>query len=166
MTGLTRALVVQACRIFLAHAYPNGPDTIPSAKRPYLGLDERLPLASLLVPPVCEELRGASGAVRGYALRLGSVTYPHLKMQMIDCDQRGTWVFAVDTHDQVQVTPGLPDAVQLAEVQAMNRLFKAEIEQAWEAAGLLTFNQLLRQELGAEDVENSGFPSTKGLPRS
>jgi hypothetical protein len=56
-------------------------------------------------------------------------------------------VFSVDTHDQIRVDPKHPDALAWAELQNANRKLKEKIERAWEAAGLLTFNALLRREL-------------------
>jgi hypothetical protein len=86
------------------------------------------------------------GEIRGYAFRLGSTVFPHLKLQVVG-QSDGELVFSVDTHDQVRVPLGHPDAAAWAQVQAANRKLKEEIEHAWEAAGLLTFNALLRREL-------------------
>lgn len=147
MKGLTTALVSRACRIFLTLAYPQGMNPVPPAKAAYLHLDNNQALETVLAPPVCQPLLGAAGHLRGYALRLGSVQYPHLKMQVIDCDHTGTWVFAVDTHDGLRLDPGHADAQRWALLQAANRRLKEQIERAWEAAGLLTFNGLLRRDL-------------------
>jgi hypothetical protein len=68
-------------------------------------------------------------------------------MQVVDCDQAGTWVFAVDTHDGIRLEPHHADAECWALLQAANRELKRRIEQAWEADGLLTFNGLLRRDL-------------------
>ena len=40
-----------------------------------------------------------------------------------------------------------PDAAAWIALQAANRELKGRIERAWEAAGLLTHNSLLRREL-------------------
>jgi hypothetical protein len=146
MQGLTTALLSRACRIFFALAYPQGENTVPPARAAYLHLDDRRPLEAVLAPPVCQQLAG-DGRVRGYALRLGSVHYPHLKMQVVNCDHAGTWVFAVDTHDGLRLEPGHADAERWSHLQAGNRRLKEQIERAWEAAGLLTFNALLRRGL-------------------
>jgi hypothetical protein len=53
----------------------------------------------------------------------------------------------VDTHDAIRLDPGHPDAAGWARLQAANRQLKAQIELAWEDAGLQTFNSLLRREL-------------------
>jgi hypothetical protein len=147
MTGLTTALLGQACRTFLAKAYPGGRPTIPLAKRAFLDLAPDQPLEPLLAPPICETLRTPAGACRGYAFRLGSAIYPHLKLQAVTTDDGATWIFAVDTHDALQLDPSHPDAIGWGRLQVANRQLKEQIEQIWEAQGLLTFNGLLRREL-------------------
>jgi hypothetical protein len=153
MPGLCPDLLSQACRIFLGLAYPGEESSIPAAKRAYLRIPGEPDLELLLKPPVCQVLPrlpclGESPAegIRGYAFRLGSHVFPHLKLQVVGQGD-GEVVFSVDTHDQVRVPLGHPDAAAWAQVQAANRQLKEEIEHAWEAAGLLTFNALLRREL-------------------
>jgi hypothetical protein len=144
MTDLPVSLLGRACRLFLALSYPGGTDAIPAIKRPYLDLAPDRALEPLLAPPVCQALPASGGGIRGYAFRLGSSTYPHLKLQAIRAAD-GRWVFAVDTHDALRLPPGSPDAEGLARLQAANRRLKEEIERAWEAEGLLTLNALLRR---------------------
>jgi hypothetical protein len=147
MPVLTTALLGQACRIFLNLAYPAGASSVPPPRNAYLDIAPEQSLQSFLVPPVCQTLTAPGGGFRGYALRLGSAAYPHLKMQVIDCDQNATWVFSVDTHDALRLDANHPDAPGWAELQAANRRLKEQIERAWEASGLLTFNGLLRRGL-------------------
>jgi hypothetical protein len=128
-------------------AYPGGESTIPPPKNHYCHITPEQPLEALLLPPVCQVIAAPQGGIRGYALRLGSATYPHLKMQVIDCDHNATWVFAVDTHDALQLDPGHPDAAGWRQLQVGNRQLKEQIEHAWDAADLLTFNGLLRRSL-------------------
>lgn len=151
MRGLTTASLGCASRIFLALAYPQGPETIPPEKRPFGDLDADLDLEAILKPPVCQPLRTPEGGLRGYALRLGSSTYPHLKLQVVDVDD-GTCVFAVDTHDAPHLDLNHPEAARWAQIQEANRRLKQTIEHAWEEVGLLTFNSLLRQELAQKVV--------------
>ncbi len=154
MTQLTTALLGRACEIFLHHAYPDG--EIPPPRRPYAAIAPDQSLEPLLAPPVCQVLPAAGGGVRGYAFRLGSVIFPHLKLQAVECDAR--WVFSVDTHDAIRLDPTHPDAARWAQVQAANRALKERIEEAWDAAGLWTFNGLLRHEL-AEPGATGGPPA-------
>jgi hypothetical protein len=146
MKGLTTTLLERACRIFLEHAYPLGPAAIPPPKHSLVAFDVAQPVESILSSPVCQPLLRRDGGLRGYALRLGSVQHPHLKLQIVEHDD-GSCVFSVDTHDGVSLDPSHPDAARWAELQTANRRLKEEIERAWEQAGLLTFNGLLRREL-------------------
>ena len=96
--------------------------------------------------PRLTELGTPVAGIRGYAFRLGSSVFPHLKLQVVGQSDEEL-VFSVDTHDQVRVPANHPDAAGWAQIQTANRKLKEEIERAWEAAGLLTFNALLRREL-------------------
>jgi hypothetical protein len=147
MKGLTGALLDQACRTFLCLAYPDGPPTVPPPKQPFLHINPDAPLEPLLAPPVCQALPAPGGGVRGYSFRLGCAHYPHLKLQVVTTDD-GSLVFTVDTHDAVQLQPDHPDLGRWRQLQAANRELKTRVERAWEAEGLLTFNGLLRRELG------------------
>jgi hypothetical protein len=153
LPGLCPESLGQACRIFLTLAYPDGEGSIPVTKRAYLNMAVAQNLEPLLLPPVCQvlpQLLGldeiSPGGIRGYAFRLGSSVFPHLKLQVVG-QSDGELVFSVDTHDQVRVPANHPDAAGWAQIQISNRKLKEEIEHAWEAAGLLTFNALLRREL-------------------
>jgi hypothetical protein len=146
MKGLTTALLAQACQLFLDRAYPEGAHTIPHPKNSFCAVHADRPLESLLVAPVCQAMPRREGGIRGYALRLGSTVHPHLKLQIVDHGDAGC-VFAVDTHDGFSLDPSHPDAARWTALQAANRRLKEEIERAWEQAGLLTFNALLRREL-------------------
>ena len=85
--------------------------------------------------------------MRGYSFRLGCAHYPHLKLQAVTAED-GSLVFTVDTHDAVQLADEHPDLPRWRQLQTANRELKTRIERAWEADGLLTFNGLLRRELG------------------
>lgn len=136
-----------ACRIFLHLAYPGAPDTIPEPRRGFWTLQDDQELEPLLAPPLCEPLRREDGGGRGHAWRLGSAGYPHLKLQAVNQDD-GPLLFAVDTHDALRVPPDHPDAAAWSALQIANRQLKEKIEKAWDEAGLLTFNGLLRRDLG------------------
>ena len=151
MKGLTTALLGRACRIFLTLAYPEGPDgesTIPAAKRGFLRITDETPLETCVLAPVCQAIPLREGGGAGYSFRLGCATYPNLKMQVVDCDNRGTWVFSVNTHDTMLPSdPNHPDAAGIKKLQETNRQIKLKIEDAWEREGLLTFNKLLRDQI-------------------
>jgi hypothetical protein len=129
MKEINAELLVPACRIFLSLAYPEGPETIP-------------------VAPIGQVLKTSEGELRGYALRLGSAHFPHLKLQVVCCGEGGAWVVAVDTHDALPLAADHPDRERWSQLQTANRRCKEAIERAWEEAGLLTFHALLRRETG------------------
>ncbi|MBV9124339.1 MAG: hypothetical protein JO112_13350 [Planctomycetes bacterium] len=145
MKGLTTELLGRACRTYFSLAFPDG--NIPPAKVAFLELQTGQPLESLLGPPVCQILTNPDGGNRGYAFRLGSAWFPHIKLEAIECGE-GIWVFMVDTHDALILDPSHPDAPRWSQLQAANRRLKEQVEKAWEAEGLKTFNGLLRESLG------------------
>ncbi len=149
MKGLTTALLARACRIFLELAYPGGINTIPPPIKTYFDIDPNSPLDPLLAPPVCQPLLAREGGgTRGYSLRLGSAFHPHLKLQIVNTDE-DECIFSVDTHDTIALDPTDPDRPRWTQFQQFNRRLKEQIERAWEASGLTTFNTLLRRELRA-----------------
>jgi hypothetical protein len=142
MKGLTTPLLAQACRIFLELAYPEGHHTIPPPQKVFAALHPDRALADVLVPPLCQPLH----ARNGYALRLGGSLHPHLKLQIVSHEDDAC-VFSVDTHDAIGLCIAEADAPRWTRFQESNRRLKERIERAWEEAGLLTFNALLRREL-------------------
>jgi hypothetical protein len=151
MNGLTSALLGRACRIFLELAYPGGPETIPAKRRVYLDLTPDQPLEAFLPPAAAatgigQVLPASGGRSRGYAFRLGSAAFPHLKLQVIDYDNGSALVFTVDTHDAFLpgMNPNHPDAKAWRLLQETNRKLKEQIEHAWEREGFTTFHTLLR----------------------
>jgi hypothetical protein len=151
MRGLTTELLSRACRIFMALAYPEGESTAPALRRPFFAISTDQPLAAILeIANVCEKLLSPDGRLRGYAFRLGSAHFPHLKLQVatLDLDEGGAFVFAVDTHDALRCTISDGEREIWAQIQAANRRLKEHIEQEWEKHGLLTFNGVLRRGLG------------------
>src|SRR5689334_1678607 len=105
MCGLTSTVLGRACRTFLTMAYPSGPSTIPPNRRIFLELTPDQNLEPLLKPPLCEVLRTPQGSLRGYAFRLGSAVYPHVKLQVTNHDRDADCIFAVDTHDAFHLEP-------------------------------------------------------------
>src|SRR5438034_11721833 len=100
MPALTSALLGRACRIFMTLSYPEGEATVPPPRRCYLHIPGEQPLDCVLAPPICQIIPNSAQGT-GYTLRLGSATYPNLKMKVVDCDRQGTWVFDVETHDHM-----------------------------------------------------------------
>jgi hypothetical protein len=166
MNGLTSELLSRACRIFLAHAYPEGEKTIPPTRRRFAAIAPGEPLDALLAArDVCEKLLTPEGTIRGYAFRLGSAWFPHVKLQATCRDNGAAWVFGVDTHDALRCTVSADEAEAWARLQTANRRLKEHVEGAWEKEGLLTFNALLRSGLrGREGGPGVGGPGRWSHP--
>jgi hypothetical protein len=155
MPLLSTPLLARACRIFLSTAYADRA-SIPERKRVYNEIRDEEPIENYLTPApvasgVCQKL-----AEDCYTFRLGSKHYANLKLK-VQCVANGgvcQCVFAVDTHDSfskelLQPPADHPDAAAWLALQAANRALKEQIETAWDAAGILTHNGLLRDELAA-----------------
>src|SRR5262249_10652093 len=106
MQQLTTALLGRACRIFMEIAYPDGPQSIPAKKLAYFNLPPDQPVSAFLPPAacaagVCQEFLGDNGVPCGFAFRLGSSGFAHLKLrlQLLNQNSHSVWVFMVDTHD-------------------------------------------------------------------
>lgn len=167
MDNLTPELLARACHVFMTLAYPGGAAAVPAKKKPYYDIPGDRPIHEYLTPApiaegICQPLSVPGGGVRGFALRLGSTHFPHLKlkMQLIDYDGSTRWVFMVDTHDAFSPTsfhppPDHPDAKAWRELQIMNRQLKEQIEARFEKEGVLTFNGLLRKDLEKWKAEPS-----------
>jgi hypothetical protein len=162
MLPLTTDLVSQACRIFLSLAYPGGLDTVPPRKRLLAELPSGKEMLSYLAATTalkdgCQVVNGKTGGCHAILIRLGCDHYPHLKLrtQYVDHKDGAVWLFSVDTHDGFSSSTFLPpadhpDAAAWTQMQRDNAALKQHIEAAWEQAGLITFNALLRRDLDKE----------------
>ncbi len=155
MPLLSSPLLARACRIFLRAAYADTA-SIPERKRVYNEIRDGEPVETYLTPApaasgICQKL-----AEDCYTFRLGSKHYANLKLKVQCLAESGVChcVFSVDTHDAfskelLQPPADHPDAAAWLALQAANRALKEQIEAAWDAAGILTHNGLLRGELAA-----------------
>ncbi len=159
MHRLTTDLVRQATRLFVSLAYSGGEAAVPARKRALLDLPPGKEMVAQLADDpslreCCQLVAGKNGRSRALLIRLGCNHYPHLKLkaQLIDHEDGDLWLFSVDTHDAFSARSflppaGHPEAAAWASIQAANAALKERIEAAWEQAGLLTFNALLRRDL-------------------
>ena len=155
MLGLTTAELARACRIFLTLAYPGGAATIPEKRRAYLHLAEDVRVSADLPPAevakgIGQVLQNTEGGLHGYSLRLGSSSFPHLKLRMTDYNHGAAWVFGVDTHDAFPrgvLEEGSAEHAAWTLLQLNNRQLKEAIERAWGQEGLWTFHKLLKLDL-------------------
>jgi hypothetical protein len=159
MHRLTTDLVRQALRIFVSLAYPGGEAAVPARKRTLLDLPPGKEMLDHLndepsLRESCQCGPAKNGRSRALLIRLGCCHYPHLKLkaQLLEHEDGDLWLFSVDTHDAFSASSflppaGHPEAAAWAKIQAANAALKERIEAAWEQAGLMTFNALLRRDL-------------------
>ena len=73
-----------------------------------------------------------------FSMRLGNRNYPFMKLLLQEHLIAGEFFFAVDTHDQMEIGPDLPDYEQWLAVRTFNDELKRQIEASFEQAGLDT----------------------------
>ena len=157
MNALSTQELAQACRIFLDVAYPDGLASIPGRLHPYADIPPDAPIGDYLpggslAAGVVQDLSKSKTSLPGYAFRLGSAKYPHLKLriQLMDFHQRDVWVYSVDTHDRFHRAiqhPNEQEAEAWRQLVEQNRTLKHQIEEALSLAGFLTPTSLLRLDL-------------------
>jgi len=164
MPLLSTPLFARACRIFMEAAYPQGAAAIPEHKRAYACIPDSAAIADYLAPAPCAQGVCQKLDEDHFTFRLGSARYINLKLKVQCVADHGVCrcVFAVDTHDSfskehAQPPPDHPDAPAWLELQSANRALKEKIEAAWERAGILTHNGLLRRQLNGC---NNGEPDS------
>lgn len=96
-------------------------------------------------PPFELANRPESGVPAIYALRLGNLRYPHMKLQIQPWPNSCGYLLSVNTHDQVlSLNPSSRDSEAFRALQAENQRVKEAIERAWDDAGFPTFLRYLR----------------------
>ncbi len=134
-----------AVDVYLRLAYCDVP--LPEIVRRRLVWETRPDAESLLsAPPFeCAGENKANGAPI-YALRLGNVRYPHMKLQIQPWPNPAGFLLSVNTHDQVGgLEPDAADMPAFRDLQKFNQQLKEAIEQAWDDAGLPIFLRYLRE---------------------
>lgn len=135
----------RAADLYLEIAYPSM--AIPDAVRRRLAWSEAEDVAVLLTNPPFERANKPGGEPV-FALRLGNLRYPHMKLQIQPWATPNGYMLSVNTHDQIiGLDPKAPDADAFRSLQAENSRLKEAIESAWDAAGLPTFPRYLRDYL-------------------
>jgi CheY-like chemotaxis protein len=148
LEDMTPAHVRRAVELYLERAYPA--DAVPP--RPAEALDGSGTIEELLgrfERPAREQAPG----FKRYTLRLGNAGYPFMKFVVEEYLVDEEFFFTVDTHDDLDVRPTAPDYDRWQELKRANRRLKDDIECAWRAAGLPTFEQLRELCEGLRGVE-------------
>ena len=140
LSDLRMAFVQRAVSIYLDLAYggSGGPRRMPN-----LSLPDDADAARVLEQFQREIVADGSSERRvRYALRLGNRNYPFMKLVLQEHLLEGEFIFAVDTHDDMEIKPDFPDYDAWMAVRRFNRKLKAEIEAQLASEGLATAESL------------------------
>ncbi|GMV82480.1 MAG: hypothetical protein AMXMBFR7_36640 [Planctomycetota bacterium] len=163
MQDITGALLNQAVAIYTQHAFRGQAERarnlprfaeaqslaeILAGKHPFEDLTGGMP-STLAAEPV--PLTGGS-LPRVYALRLGNIAYPHMKLALVEAYFADEFVFAVDRHDTFHFEPNVPGYEAWCELKEINRLVKESIEDSWHKAGVPTFRGLREKAFKHPDL--------------
>ena len=147
-TGLPRADALKdAIDIYVSRAYPDGADERISQK---FTIPDDCDLAGWLIEAVGEPEPADAGidSIRSIALRLGNAFYPNMKMRLTRPPGNYVFLLMVDSHDvMLAAPPGSPDYEPLEELKAANAAIAGDITRAWDAAGLPTEHNYLRDKI-------------------
>jgi hypothetical protein len=147
-SGLPGAGVLgDAIEMYLARAYPDG--AAEHVVEKFAVPDDRQ-LADWLMGSVGEpEPPGADiASVRSIALRLGNAFYPNMKLRLTRPPGNNPFLLMVDSHDVMLAAPvGSPDHQALEELKSANAAIVGDITGAWDAAGLPTERNYLRDKI-------------------
>ncbi|MFO0958698.1 MAG: hypothetical protein U0800_14910 [Isosphaeraceae bacterium] len=141
-----------AVEIYLGIAYPTG--EIPQAVRKRLEWAESADLETILVGRPFERVVNPQGeGVPIFALRLGNASYPNMKLQVQPWAGPSGYLLSVNSHDHVPEAAILPAELErYRSLQVENQRIKSLVEEAWDGAGLPTFNRYLKDYLGENPV--------------
>ncbi len=159
LADLTPEHVRRAVAIYMQIAWPD-----PQAPRSSV-LPEQLDLERLEQARSLQELfalcskpraQGDGPLLQRFTLRLGNERYPFMKFVIQEYLLDEQYFFSVDTHDDLKITPDMPDYEGWQEVRRFNRILKLSIERAWEAADLPTYVKLRELMEGLAELEHEG----------
>ncbi len=141
LSDIRASTVRLAIDIFLRHAYPGA----SRWRAPVISLDEGESAGDVLprFDDETESAVGGSTASEGrracrYVLRLGNSRYPHMKLVLEESILENEYSFAVDTHDDLNVSPESPDYKRWNAVRDHNRRIAEEIEKDWQGEAVPT----------------------------
>ena len=147
-TGLPRSEVLRdAIDIYLSRAYPEGADERIAEK---FTVPEDRDLAGWLIDSVGEPDPPDADidSARSIALRLGNAFYPNMKVRLTRPHGSRVFLLMVDSHDvMLKAPPGSPDFEALEELKSANAVIARDVTGAWDAAGLPTERNYLRDKI-------------------
>jgi len=139
LEAIDASTVHRAVHIYILHAYAD------EAGAPKLDLGEGKTAADLIAGFGDESEEAEGRTVCRYVLRLGNDRYPHMKLVLEENILKHEYAFAVDTHDDMRVSPDAPDYDRWNVVRGYNREVAEQIEAAWREQGIPTVRDI--QEL-------------------
>lgn len=140
LAALTHDMVERAVSIYQDLAYGDGGPTRRAACDPDVPADGPL---GRFHRERAERVPGHT--CRRFSMRLGNRNYPNMKLLLQEHLVEGEFFFAVDTHDQMEFGPELPDFEQWQALRRFNGDLKRRIEERFAQAGLDTAAVVRRQ---------------------
>ena len=148
---LGKDLLERAVELYLAEAWPSGESqSVHQLVTRLRDADRLMQLRTLFDAPLAKD----NVPCHRYTLRLGNHRYPFMKFVVQEYLVAGEYFFSVDTHDELKVTPDMPDYEAWCELRTFNRELKSKIESVWAEAGLPTHEDL--REIMEELAEQEG----------
>ena len=123
-----------AVEIYLRLAYPGA----ARWRAPSLDLSGGKSAADLVSRFEDESEVASDRRIGRHVLRLGNSRYPHMKLVLEESILKHEYAFAVDTHDDLQVSPDAPDYERWNAVRDHNRKVAEQVETAWQEEGVPT----------------------------
>jgi CheY-like chemotaxis protein len=149
---LSLDLLTQAVSVYWGRAYASDTGAMPNfGNKTIEGPEDVLALFQKEVV----ELTPGQTSVR-YTMRLGNRNYPFMKLLLQEHLIAGEYFFAVDTHDEMDIKPDLPDYEAWMQVRRFNYTLKRDIESSFAAAGLDTAARIREMAVGREEIEAKG----------
>jgi CheY-like chemotaxis protein len=109
-----------------------------------LALEGKATVAEILPEFGNEGHAGGSLSAHRHILRLGSRLYPFMKFVLQEYLFEGEYFFQVDTHDQMDIKPSVPDYEAWVELKRKNLRLKESIERSWRRAEIPTLADLAK----------------------
>ena len=153
LSRLDIATVAKAVRVYLDLAYGSG---VQPRKVPDLSLPADADAERVLGLFHRESVDEGGRRTQRYSLRLGNRNYPFMKLVLLEHLLPGEFIFAVDTHDEMDIKPDFPDYEAWVAVCRFNRSLKEKIEKQFAAEGLDTSATLRRMAAQQERAAGTG----------
>jgi len=148
LNELTRAMLEEAVRLYLAEAYAGA--SPPLEVRARLEWPATDSFEALLAAPRFERTPAdvPLAECQHIRLRLGNRAYPHMKLGLDRVPETEDWVLVADSHDlQLMAVVQEHERAALETLLQRNADLKTRIERRWMEAGLPTFERFIRGRL-------------------